>query len=52
MTKFRVDGKAIGKGRPKVAVRGKFAHAYTPEPTVNYENLIKITYKKYYKRLL
>jgi Holliday junction resolvase RusA-like endonuclease len=34
---FFVPGQPQGKGRAKVTVRGKFAHAYTPDKTVNYE---------------
>ena len=39
---FTVPGKPKGKGRPRVTVRGKFAHAYTPKDTATYENLIRL----------
>lgn len=41
---FVVPGPPKGKARPKVAIRGQFAHAYTPKETVEYENYIKIMY--------
>lgn len=49
--KFVVPGLPFGKQRPKVTVRKftgsdgkekKFAKAYTPEKTVNYENLVTL----------
>jgi len=36
--KFVVPGKPMGKARPRVTRRG---FAYTPAPTVSYENLVK-----------
>lgn len=41
---FICVGKVKGKQRPKVAVRGTYAHAYTPQQTVDYENYIKLCY--------
>jgi len=41
---FSVPGNPRGKGRPRVSVQGKFARAYTPEETIVYENLIKMSY--------
>lgn len=41
---FSVPGKPFGKQRPKFVSRGKFARAYTPKETVNYENLVKYSY--------
>ena len=39
MISFRVEGEPIGKGRPRVTARGgKFAHAYTPKKTKDYED--------------
>lgn len=38
--KFEVIGKITGKARPRLSKYG----TYTPENTVNYENLIKISY--------
>ena len=50
MIKFTIQGQPQGKGRAKVTVRGKYAHAYTPEKTVVYENLIKLSYKQLYNQ--
>ena len=41
---FTVPGKPFGKQRPKMSRRGKFVTTYTPKETVEYENLIKISY--------
>ena len=41
---FTVPGKPFGKQRPRVVNRRGFAQAYTPKETVNYENLVKISY--------
>lgn len=38
--KFIVEGKPTGKGRPRLSRWG----TYTPEKTVNYENLVKFSY--------
>lgn len=37
---FTIPGAPVGKGRPKIDARGKFARVYTPEKTANYEGLI------------
>ena len=42
--KFTVPGVPCAKGRPKFATRGRFVQAYTPEKTVNYENLVKLSF--------
>lgn len=46
---FTVPGKPFGKQRPRVTMRKSragqaFATAYTPKETVNYENLVKVSY--------
>ena len=41
---FVVPGKPFGKQRPRVACKGKFSKAYTPEKTKTYENLVKLFY--------
>ena len=43
-----IEGEPIGKGRPRVTSRGKFAHAYTPSKTKNYETLIQNSYLSNY----
>ncbi len=35
-----VYGNAVPKGRPRVAVRGKYPVIYTPTKTKDWENLI------------
>ncbi len=42
---FTIPGQPVAKGRPRV---GKWG-AYTPEKTVNYENLVKYSYIDKYK---
>ena len=44
--KFTVPGTPVGKGRPRFARRGTFVSVYTPEKTVDYENLIKFHARK------
>lgn len=41
---FTVPGQVAAKGRPRFAVNGKYVRAYTPEKTVNYENLVKMAF--------
>ena len=45
---FVVNGKPIGKGRPRFTNRGGFVRAYTPRETTNYEKKIADTYKEKY----
>lgn len=40
--RFTVPGQPIAKGRPRMAVRGGHARAYTPAKTVAYEGLIAL----------
>lgn len=45
MIKFTYHGEAVGKGRPRVtASRGKFAHAYTPKKTKDFEDAIRFEF--------
>lgn len=45
MIKFIYHGEPIGKGRPRVTARqGKFAHAYTPKKTQDYEDAIRFEF--------
>lgn len=41
---FIVLGNPCGKQRPKFSRSGYFVHTYTPDMTVNYENLVKLEY--------
>ena len=47
---FFVPGQPQGKARAKIVMRGKYAHAYTPEKTVCYESLIVTSYLEKYGR--
>ena len=40
---FTVPGEPVGKGRPRVTRAG---HAYTPEKTATYENLVKVEFER------
>lgn len=42
MIKFVVLGKPVAKARPRMTRQG---FAYTPQKTVNYENLIKLSFQ-------
>jgi len=45
MISFRYQGEPIGKGRPRVTARGgKFAHAYTPKRTKDFEDNIRFEF--------
>lgn len=51
---FEVIGKPFGKQRPRVTTRGRFARAYTPKKTADYEKLVRESFynsldNKYYK---
>jgi Holliday junction resolvase RusA-like endonuclease len=41
---FTVYGEPVGKGRPKFSTFNGHAVAYTPQKTVNFENLVKLSY--------
>lgn len=42
---FSIPGEPVGKGRPRFAKVGNFTRAFTPEKTVNFENLVKMAWK-------
>jgi Holliday junction resolvase RusA-like endonuclease len=44
--KFTIPGPPFGKQRPKFTSVGKFAKAYTPEKTQNYETFVKWCYQE------
>ena len=44
--KFTVLGEPVGKGRPRFRSTGKFVQTYTPDKTVNFENLVKLEYRR------
>ena len=45
MIEFTVEGKPVGKARPRVTKRG----TYTPTKTKNYDQLVQWSYKNKYK---
>lgn len=45
---IKVPGIPVGKGRPRMSVRGGHPRAYTPEKTVRYENLVRTTFMNDY----
>ena len=45
--RFTVYGNPVAKGRPRFTRQGSFVKSYTPEKTVNYENLVKISFDMY-----
>ena len=44
MIKFRYNGEAVGKGRPRVSRRGNYVHTYTPEKTRQFEDAIRFEF--------
>ena len=45
MIHFKYMGEAVGKGRPRVTARGgKYAHAYTPKKTKDFEDAIRFEF--------
>lgn len=46
MREFVIYGQPVAKGRPRV---GKYS-TYTPDKTVNYENLVKVSYIEKYRK--
>ena len=42
--KFTIYGKPKAKGRPRFTTYGGYARSYTPQDTIEYENLIKLSY--------
>ncbi len=42
---FKYNGEPVGKGRPRVTARGgKFAHAYTPRKTKDFEDAVRFEF--------
>lgn len=49
MIQFEILGKPVAKGRPRL---GRYGHTYTPEKTVQYENLVKVTFMNEYRNYI
>ena len=45
---FVVEGEIVGKGRPRVTMRGGYARAYTPKKTADCEQRIREAYSREY----
>lgn len=43
---FTVPGQPVGKQRPRVVRAGGGVRTYTPEKTVNYENQVRLEYRR------
>ena len=46
--RFTIPGEPVGKGRPRVTVRGGHAHGYTPAKTAQYERAVRQAYNLSY----
>ena len=49
---FKVMGKIKGKQRPRVSTFGGFARAYTPKETIEYENLVRLSFLEQYPNII
>ncbi len=45
MCDFVVEGKPVGKGRPRFKRMGNFVQTYTPEKTAEYEKLVRLRFQ-------
>ena len=43
--RFIIYGQPKAKGRPRFARRGNYVATYTPKETLNYENLVKVSFE-------
>lgn len=41
---FEIPGIPVAKQRPRFSTRNGFGRSYTPDKTINYENLVKMQY--------
>lgn len=44
MISFSVLGKPVGKGRPRFSTANGFPRSYTPQKTVEFENLVRLMF--------
>lgn len=47
MFEFIIPGEPGAKGRPRFSRRGGYVSAYTPKKTVEYENLVKLSFMQH-----
>lgn len=45
MCDFEVEGKPVGKGRPRFRRMGNFVQTYTPAATADYEKLVRLRFQ-------
>lgn len=45
MCDFEIEGKSVGKGRPRFKRMGNFVQTYTPKKTVDYEKLVRLRFQ-------
>lgn len=45
MCDFVVEGKPVGKGRPRFKRMGNFVQTYTPTATADYEKLVRLRFQ-------
>lgn len=45
MCDFVVEGKPVGKGRPRFKRMGNFVQTYTPAATADYEKLVRLRFQ-------
>lgn len=45
MCDFEVEGKPVGKGRPRFRRMGNFVQTYTPGKTAEYEKLVRLRFQ-------
>lgn len=45
MCDFEIEGKPVGKGRPRFKRMGNFVQTYTPEKTAEYEKLVRLRFQ-------
>lgn len=42
---FEIEGKPVGKGRPRFRRMGNFVQTYTPEKTADYEKSVRLRFQ-------
>ena len=45
MCDFEIEGKPVGKGRPRFKRMGNFVQTYTPANTAEYEKLVRLKFQ-------
>lgn len=45
MCDFEIEGKPVGKGRPRFKRMGNFVQTYTPAATADYEKMVRLRFQ-------